>query len=152
MTYGEAARSAYTAASFFSDALQTSARGAVHAGTVAGECAIPALTEADRAQIADMAQAADPKDDIHPILDRSILLAQCGSMGDFGIVFWGHDRNGDDKISGTEIVRRQGRWVENKGQVLPGCTIPLDAAAAWQIDVSHCPAKAPRPHPRGQLD
>ena len=71
-----------------------------------------------------------------------------GSMGDFGIVFWGHDRNGDTTISGVEMRRRGGRWVETKGRFYPGCTIPLDAAAAWQLDVSPCPKKAPRPKPK----
>jgi hypothetical protein len=150
VAYGEAARAAYHASMFFPIPANFR-RGPVRADTVAGDCTVSAPTAADRAQIADMARAAYPKDTLHGIADKSLLLAQCGSMGDFGIVFWGHDRNGHDVISGVELKRSGGRWVENKGKFYPGCTIPLDAAAAWQIDVSACPKNAPRPHPSGEL-
>jgi hypothetical protein len=150
VAYGAAARGAYYASAFF-PIPGNYQPGPVHAGTVAGTCRVPAPTDEDRRQIADMARAAYPKDHLHGIVDKSLLLAECGTEGDFGIVFWGHDRNGHDIISGVEIVRRNGRWVENKGRFYPGCTIPLDAAAAWQIDVSPCPGNAPRPHPRGDL-
>jgi hypothetical protein len=150
VAYGEAARAAYHASMFFPIPANFR-RGPVRAGTVAGDCTVPAPTAADRDQIAAMARAAYPKDNLHGIADKSLLLAECGAMGDFGIVFWGHDRNGHDVISGVELKRSGGRWVENKGKFYPGCTIPLDAAAAWQIDVSACPKNAPRPHPRGEL-
>jgi hypothetical protein len=150
VAYGAAARAAYHASMFF-PVPPTFRRGAVRAGTVAGQCTVPAPTDADRAQIADMARAAYPKDNLHGILDRSILLAECGSLGDVGLVFWGHDRHGRTTISGAEIRRSGGRWVERKGRFDPGCTIPVDAAAAWQLDVSPCPQNAPRPHPRGEL-
>jgi len=150
LAYGAAARGAFHASMFF-PVPGNYRPGPVRAGTVAGGCRVPTPTRADRDQIADMARAAYPKDRLHGIVNRSLLLAECGAMGDFGIVFWGHDRGGDTTISGVEIIRRQGRWVEHKGRFYPGCTIPLDAAAAWQIDVSPCPKDAPRPHPRGDL-
>jgi hypothetical protein len=150
VAYGAAARAAYHASMFF-PVPANFRRGPVRAGTVAGDCTVPAPAAADRDQIAAMARAAYPKDNLHGIADKSLLLAECGAMGDFGIVFWGHDRNGKTTISGVELKRVGGRWVENKGRFYPGCTIPLDAAAAWQIDVSACPKNAPRPHPSGEL-
>jgi hypothetical protein len=69
-------------------------------------------------------------------------------MGGWGILLWVHvTPSGKRLITGTEIEVRGGRWVENEGKQNVGCGIPLDAAAVWQIDVSHCPKSARRPQP-----
>jgi len=144
---GFAARSAYTAGSFF-PIPRNFVRGGIPVGSRAGDCRVPAPTARDKAQMLAFARRADPRDRVTGIFERNILIADCGSMGRWGILFWVHVTPKDKRIiSGTEIRVRGGRWVENRGRQNPGCGIPLEAAAVWQIDVSHCPKNARRPAP-----
>ena len=144
---GFAARGAYYASSFFP--IPSSYRpGGIPVGSRAGHCTVPAPSARDRAQMLAFARRASPKDKVVGIFTRNVLIANCASMGRWGILVWVHvTPKGKRIITGTEIKVRGGRWIENKGKQNVGCGIPLDAAAVWQLDVSHCPKSSKRPQP-----
>ncbi|HEU4656969.1 MAG TPA: hypothetical protein VFR97_05570, partial [Capillimicrobium sp.] len=135
---GATARSAYTAQAF-APIPRTFRRGGIPAGSRAGACRVRAPGRADRRQLARLARSLHPGETLQGIFDENVLLADCGRLGEHGILVWTRiaaDR--DRTLSVIEIVRRRGGWQQRRNGRGVGCTVPRAAASAWRIDVSPC--------------
>jgi hypothetical protein len=152
---GGTTRRLYTANTYF-PIPKSFVAGGVRTGTRAGDCRVPRPSRRDRAELHAAARRETPKGRVSRPLDRQILLADCGSKGRWALLTWiqGGGRRGP-VIHVDELVRRGGRWVGTPRGTPPGCRLPEEAAAAWQIDISVCEsarggkgARPPRPLPR----
>ncbi|MCW2951867.1 MAG: hypothetical protein JWQ48_1037 [Conexibacter sp.] len=118
--------------------------GGIPAGTRAGACTVPTPSAPDRAELLATARRQTPGT-ILPLRDDTILLADCGAEGYWAMLTWTWVRGGRSATYVDELrYDGAGRWTGTATGVQPGCRMPLDAAAAWQIDVSPCGAS-----PRG---
>jgi hypothetical protein len=147
---GGSARRLYTANSFF-PVPPTFVGGGVPAGTRAGACLVPRVGGPARARLLDTVRRDTPpgKGRVTGLPDRMILLADCGRAGRWAMVAWVGRRGGErgPVIFVDEFQWRGGAWHGSPKGRWPGCGIPEDAAAAWQIDISHC---AERPEAPGE--
>lgn len=148
---GGTARRVYTASSSF-PLPRSFVPGGVRVGSRVGGCVVVAPTRGDRTGLLAAARRSSRKDrgTVRMLTDREILLADCGAEGRRALITWVvHRRAKGVLVVGDEFVRRRDRWITTPGRGYPGCRLPLAAAAAWQIDVSHCARKRP-PAPAGR--
>jgi hypothetical protein len=137
---GGSARRLYTANSFF-PVPQNFVGGGVPVGTRAGSCSVPPVTRGARSRLLATVRRDTPraKGRVTGLPDRMILLADCGGGGRWAMVAWiGRRAEGGPVIFVDEFEWRGGAWHGSPKGRWPGCGIPEDAAAAWQIDISHC--------------
>jgi len=147
---GGSARRLYTANSFF-PVPPSFVPGGVRAGTRAGSCVVPPVRDSVRARLLATVRHDTPrgKGRVTGLPDRMILLADCGGAGRWAIVAWvGRRGEGGPVIFVDEFQWRGGAWHGSPKGRWPGCGIPEAAAAAWQIDISHC---ADRPQAPGEV-
>jgi hypothetical protein len=142
---GAMARLVYTTTTFSPLPLGFIA-GSVRVGTRAGLCRVPVVTAGDRAGITAAARRQTHGGTVAALRDESILLADCGAEGRWALVTW-TQRIGSDETRWVDDMRDDdaGRWSGTARGVQPGCRVPLEAAAAWQLDVTICPPPPPRP-------
>jgi hypothetical protein len=117
---------------------------------------VPKPSARDRAELLATVRRQTPGR-ILPLYDDTILLADCGAQGYWAMLTWTRLRSGRPDTYVDELrYDGAGRWSGTATGVQPGCRMPLDAAAAWQIDVSPCgagkrgggtPKSQPRPTP-----
>jgi hypothetical protein len=121
------------------------APGGVPVGTRAAICVVPPLTDALRAQITAAAERQTPSGHVLTMHSDAILLADCGPSGRWAVITW-TVVGGSDPTDWIDELRDDGggRWTGTPRGAYPGCRMPLAAAAAWQLDVTRCPASARR--------
>jgi hypothetical protein len=144
---GGTVRRLYTANSFF-PVPENFVPGGVRVGTRAGSCMVPRVDARTRARLLATVRAdTKPKDGVVPGLpDRQILLADCGGDGRWAMVSWiGKRASKGPVIFVDEFEWRGGAWHGSPKGRYPGCGIPEAAAAAWQIDISHCARRGEPP-------
>lgn len=128
--------------------------GGIPVGSRAGICGVPAIGARDRAELQASVRRQTPGGSIAALGDDEILLADCGASGRWAFVTWTQVR-GDRTTDWIDELREDpgGRWTGTARGVHPGCRMPRDAAAAWQLDVTPC-GPAPRaratPKPRAR--
>jgi hypothetical protein len=147
---GGSARRLYTANSFF-PVPQNFVAGGAPVGTRAGSCVVPAVTARARSRLLATVRRDTPrsKGRVTGLPDRMILLADCGTGGRWAMVAWvGRRAAGGPVIFVDEFEWRGGAWHGSPKGRWPGCGIPDAAAAAWQIDISHC---SDRPDAPGEI-
>jgi hypothetical protein len=140
---GGTARRLYMANSFF-PLPEDFVAGGVRVGNRAGECVVPRVTARVRASLLAKLRRDTPRKDgrVPGLPDRQILLADCGAAGRWAIVSWvGKRATKGPVIFVDEFEARRGAWHGSPKGRWPGCGIPEAAAAAWQIDISHCAAR-----------
>jgi hypothetical protein len=114
--------------------------GGIPIGTRAGACSVPEPSARDRAELLATVRRQTPGQ-IVPLHDDTILLADCGAKGYWAMLTWTRLRGGRPDTFVDELrYDGAGHWTGTATGVQPGCRMPLDAAAAWQIDVSPCGA------------
>lgn len=113
--------------------------GGIPVGSHAGACTVPRPSATDRAQLRAAALRQTPGR-IAPLRDDEILLADCGSEGYWAMITWTvvNRRHRSSTYVDEERFDGGGHWTGTATGVQPGCRMPLDAASAWQIDVSVC--------------
>ena len=107
----------------------------------AGSCVVPPVRDSVRTRLLATVRHDTPrgKGRVTGVPDRMILLADCGGAGRWAIVAWvGRRSEGGPVIFVDEFQWRGGAWHGSPKGRWPGCGIPEAAAAAWQIDISHC--------------
>ncbi|ADB48649.1 hypothetical protein Cwoe_0213 [Conexibacter woesei DSM 14684] len=152
---GATVRARYAASTFF-PLPSTFAPGGIPIGSRAGICRVPPLTTGVRAELRDAIRRQTPRGTLQPLDDDAILLADCGAAGRWALLTWTQVHRGRT-VDWIDELRDDGggRWGGTARGVHPGCRMPLDAAAVWQIDVTACRrppatprAPAPSPAPR----
>jgi hypothetical protein len=115
--------------------------GGVNVGTRAGECEVPRIGRRIRTMLLATVRSETPraKGRVAGLADRQILLADCGPEGVWALLSW--VARGGPKgptIFVDEFELRGNTWHGSPEGRRPGCGLPDAAAAAWQIDISHC--------------
>jgi hypothetical protein len=115
--------------------------GGVNVGTRAGECEVPRIGRRIRTMLLATVRSETPraKGRVAGLAERQVLLADCGPAGVWALLSW--VARGGPKgptIFVDEFELRGGTWHGSPEGRRPGCGLPDAAAAAWQIDISHC--------------
>lgn len=146
---GATVRARY-AASTFVPLPSTFAPGGIPVGSRAGICRVPPVTAAIRGELRAAIRRQTPRGTLQPLTDDAILLADCGAAGRWALLTW-TQVHGGRTVDWIDELRDDGggRWTGTARGVLPGCRMPQDAAAVWQVDVTACRSSAaPRAPPR----
>jgi hypothetical protein len=120
--------------------------GGIPVGSRSGICHVPTILAGDLTSLEAATKHETPRGRVLPLSPDTILLADCGSAGLWAMITWTQVHDGRTTYWTDELRDAGSRWIGTARFVQPGCRMPRDAAALWQLDVTVCgPPRAPRP-------